>query len=182
MNRIIAVDLDGTLVRSDMLVESLFLLLRIAPLKFLKVFFWLFLGKAYLKTKVANEVSHALDIKSLPYDQELLSWLKDQRSEGAYLVLATATDKRIASSIAEYLEIFDDVMGTEEINLSAEKKLAALTSEYGASGFEYVGNSKDDLPVWQSATTVHIVNPERSSRLRLLAESVDAPLAPQAAV
>lgn len=154
----IVVDLDGTLVDSDMLVESLFLLLRLYPLHFLELFFWLMGGKAYLKRKLADMVIPSA--ASLPYNKVLLSFLKQSKRAGATLVLATASDKRIAISVANHLGIFDEVIGTENINLSSTHKRASLIEKFGEYNYEYIGNSYVDLPVWRSASVIHVINPE----------------------
>lgn len=158
-HRTVVVDLDGTLVNTDMLIENLFLFLRLHPLRIFDVFVWLLGGKAYFKRRLADAVLP--EISRLPYNQELLAWLEQQRTAGARLILATASDLRIARNISEHLGIFDDVLGTEEMNLSSRNKCAALVQRYGERGFEYVGNSAADLKVWQEASVIHIVNPER---------------------
>ncbi len=155
----IVVDLDGTLVNSDMLVENLFLFLRLHPLRVFSLFIWLLEGKAHFKRKLADEVLPSVD--ALPYNQSLLTWLRHQHVAGSKLVLATASDIRIANAVAEHLGIFDEVLGTEGHNLSSEHKRVALVTRFGEKGFAYVGNSSADLAVWRSASSIHIANPER---------------------
>ena len=156
--RTIVVDLDGTLMSSDMLVESIFLFLRLFPLRAYHLLTWLLKGKVSFKYYLASAVIPS--VIDLPYNKDLLAWLEVQRNSGAKLVLATASDKRIANAIAEYLGIFDEVFGTEKVNLSCERKRMLLVERFGDSGYEYIGNSSDDLSVWKSASVVHIVNPE----------------------
>lgn len=158
-NRVIAVDLDGTLIRSDMLIESIFLFLRFNPLRVFELVFWLLRGKAHFKRKIAASVSS--DVRTLPYNQKLIDWLVAQRAGGAKLVLATASEFQLARKIADHLSIFDDVIGTRDLNLAGTHKRDALVSRHGEHGFEYVGNSSADLRVWESAAMAHIVNPER---------------------
>lgn len=157
-SRTIVVDLDGTLINTDMLVENLFLFLRLKPLRILEVFAWIFKGKAYFKRSLADAV--VPDVHQLPYNKVLLTWLEQQRTAGAIIVLATASDLRIAQKVAEHLGIFDDVLGTENINLSSRNKSESLVKRYGSRGYEYVGNSKADLAVWRTASVIHVVNPE----------------------
>ena len=155
----IVVDLDGTLVLTDMLVENLFLFLRLHPLRIFEAIVWLFKGKAYFKRRLADAV--VPNVSQLPYNKDLVAWLEQQRAEGVSLILATASDLRIASKVAEYLGIFDEVLGTENTNLSSSNKREALVQRFGERGYEYVGNSTADLAVWKSASAVHIANPER---------------------
>ncbi|WP_250465432.1 UbiA family prenyltransferase [Caballeronia sp. GAFFF2] len=155
----IVVDLDGTLIRSDLLVESGFAFLKAAPHRFYEPVAWLSSGgKPALKSRLANEAH--VDVKVLPYDMQIVSWLKEARAAGRPIVLATASHERFAAGIAEHLGIFDRVFATnEQVNLSAAKKRDALVAAYGEKGFDYVGNSHDDVPVWKAADRAYVVNP-----------------------
>ena len=144
-DRVIVVDLDGTLVHSDLLVESIFLFLKRYPLRFWRLFFWLLKGKANLKRRLAETVVPSA--QTLPYNSALVSWLEEQRVAGARLVLATASDLRLADAIASHTSIFDEVLGTQERNLAAGHKREALVSLYGELGYEYVGNSAAAFPM-----------------------------------
>jgi 4-hydroxybenzoate polyprenyltransferase len=159
LTRTLVVDLDGTLVNSDMLVENLFLFLRLYPLRVFSLFFWLLGGKAHFKRQLADAVLPSVD--NLPYNKPLLAWLQQQRKDGFRLILATASDIRIARAVANHLGIFDEVMGTESHNLSSHRKQAALIGRFGEKGYAYIGNSSADLPVWRSAAAIHVANPER---------------------
>ena len=107
MARIIVVDLDGTLIRTDTLVESFFLYLRLFPLRFFWPLLWLMRGKVNLKHRLANVVIP--DASSLPYNLELVKWLKKEHKVGAKLILATAADHRIAHAVFDHLGFFDDL-------------------------------------------------------------------------
>ncbi len=159
MTNIIVVDLDGTLVNSDLLVENLFLFIRLYPTQFFLLFIWLLQGKVFFKRQLANAVLPT--VSTLPYHVDVLSWLKVQLENGKSLILATASDKRIASAVARHLGIFDEVLGTESINLSSQHKRTELVERYGEKGYDYVGNSMADIAVWSSASEIYVVNPER---------------------
>lgn len=157
MSRIIVVDLDGTLVDTDMLVENLFLFMRSYPLRFVSLLMALVRGKLYFKNFLASNILPSVD--NLPYNNLLLKWLIQSKSSDTKLVLATATDYRLAGLVAIHLGIFDEVLGSSASNLSAECKREALVSRFGEKGYEYVGNSSADLAVWRSASSIHVVNP-----------------------
>jgi len=159
LSRNLVVDLDGTLINSDMLVENLFLFLRHHPLRAFSLFIWLLGGKANFKRRLADAVVPSAD--DLPYNKPLLAWLHEQREGGARLVLATASDKRIAQAVADHLGIFDEVIATENHNLSSHRKQAALVERFGEKGYAYIGNSSADLAVWRSAAAIHVANPEQ---------------------
>ena len=154
------VDLDGTLIRTDMLHESALRVLRDKPFDVLCFPIWLSQGKAMLKQRLAHRTE--FDPSSLPYNRDFLAWLKQQRAQGRKLILCTATDLIIATAIADHLGIFDEVMASDGItNLAGENKAKALEKRFGHAGFDYAGNSQDDLAVWQRARRAIVVNAAR---------------------
>jgi 4-hydroxybenzoate polyprenyltransferase/phosphoserine phosphatase len=151
------VDLDGTLIHTDMLHESALRVFRDSPFDVLRIPFWLSQGKAALKEKLANRTE--FDPSSLPYNQNLLTWLNQQHQQGRKLILCTASDISFASMIAEHLGIFDSVMASDgNINLAGKHKAEALEKRFGLAGFDYAGNSQADLSVWQCARQAIVVN------------------------
>ena len=168
MSKPIVVDLDGTLIHSDVLVESSFAFLKSAPLRFYQLINWFANGgKSVLKSRLAENAK--LDVTVLPYDKQVIAWLSEERAAGRTLALATASHEHFAARIAEHLGIFDKVFATsEKVNLSAHNKRDQLVAEYGEKGFDYVGNSRDDVSVWRAADRAYVVNPltgvERAAR------------------
>lgn len=157
----LVVDLDGTLISSDLLWESLFLLLSKNILYIFIIPFWLIKGKAYLKTTIAARVS--IDAAYLPYRQNFLNFLKDRHLDGQRIILATASPQKFANAVAEHLGIFDKVFATEiNRNLSSHCKASLLRETYGEKGFDYAGNSRDDLAVFTAANQAIVVAPDRS--------------------
>ncbi len=154
------VDLDGTLVKTDLLVESFFALLKQNPLYILAIPFWLLRGRAFLKQQISQRV--ILDVSVLPYNAELLFHLKAQRALGRRLVLATATDERIARQVADYLQLFDMILASNGIdNLSDRHKRDRLVTEFGEKKFDYAGDNRRDLVVWSAAGKAILVNSGR---------------------
>lgn len=153
----LVVDLDGTLIHTDMLHECALKLLRDAPWDVARIPFWLLRGKSVLKRNLAGRTD--FDPEILPYNQELLSWLRLQKAENRKLVLCTASDRSIAEAIAGHLQIFDEVMASDgSVNLSGEHKADALEKRFGRAGFDYVGNSATDLAIWRRARSAVVVN------------------------
>lgn len=151
------VDLDGTLLRTDMLHESALRAAREHPATLMRMPIWLAAGKARLKRCIAETVD--LDVTCLPYHEEFLGWLRAERAKGRPLVLCTASDRKYAEAVAAHLGIFDDVMASDgTTNLSSSRKAAALVERYGSKGFDYAGNHHDDLAVWREAAKAVIVN------------------------
>ncbi len=153
----LVVDLDGTLAKTDLLIESVFALIKKNPLYVFLIPFWLLKGKSFLKHQVSRRVH--LDVRLLPYHQPLLEYLKDQRALGRALVLATGNDELIAGQVAAHLRLFDRVLASDgTVNLIHRVKQRRLVAEFGEKGFDYAGNEGRDLAVWSSARKAVIVN------------------------
>ncbi len=154
--RPLVVDLDGTLIRTDLLVESASQFLIQHPFQFFKLLQWLLRGKTVLKAELAQQAQ--LDVSSLPYNREVLAWLQLQKRTGRRLVLATASHRVLAEQVAQHLQLFDEVLATDgEANLKAEAKTDALVQRFGEGGYDYVGNDWPDLKVWAKASVAHVV-------------------------
>ncbi len=155
----LVVDLDGTLLRTDLLLESVLRLIRQRPWLALLTPLWLLRGRAYLKRRVFHLVK--LDVSLLPLHEALLSWLKEEKARGRRLVLATASDYDQARTVVEPLGLFDAVLGSDgQRNLKGRHKLKAIVEECGAE-FDYVGNSSSDLVVWRGCRHGVLVNASR---------------------
>ncbi|MFJ3009370.1 UbiA family prenyltransferase [Pseudomonas fluorescens] len=164
----LVVDLDGTLLRSDLLLETGIAFVRSNPLQLFMPLTWLFKGKASLKEGLANG-SH-IDVTVLPYDPTVIKLIELERANGRHIVLATASHVSLAQKIADHLQLFDMVEATNgSLNLSSHRKRDLLVEHYGNEGFDYVGNSKDDIAVWASARKAYVVNPERGVEKRAAA-------------
>lgn len=160
------VDLDGTLFPGDSLHESVLLLLRRNPLNLLRLLAWLLLGKLAFKRRLADAVLP--DVATLPYHAAFLAFLKAERAGGRRLILASAADQRIVAAVAQHLGLFDDHLGSEQVNLSGAGKLAAIERHCGGA-FAYAGNGAVDLVVWQRSAEALAVNAPASVRRRLQA-------------
>jgi 4-hydroxybenzoate polyprenyltransferase len=163
----LCVDLDGTLVRTDTLVESLLELARTRTLALLQLPVWLAGGKARLKARVAERVTLTPDV--LPYREDVVAWLRAEAAERP-VWLVTAAHRSIAEPVATHLGIFAGVMSTEGVNLSAERKASALCERFGSGGFDYAGNSSDDEPVWRAARAAILVGAPAHVVARVRAE------------
>ncbi|MGH8650522.1 MAG: UbiA family prenyltransferase, partial [Burkholderiales bacterium] len=151
------VDLDGTLIHGDVLLEAGFELLRRNPLYLLLLPIWLVRGKAHLKQQIAQRVE--LDAANLLFNGPFLEFLRAEYARGRPLVLATATHRRHAEQVARHLGIFADVLATEGArNLSGEAKLQAIRAYSGGRDFEYAANARRDIAIWRHARGAVLVN------------------------
>lgn len=152
----LCVDLDGTLTRTDLLFEAFFVLFKQNPLSIFLCIAWALRGRAYLKEQIAQRVN--IDVGVLPYNTELLAWLRSERSGGRELYLCTATNQRLASQIAAHVGLFTGVLAsTASNNLLGKNKAQALVEQFGDHGFDYCGDARADVPVWQKARQAIVV-------------------------
>ena len=156
-SEVIAVDLDGTLTLTDTLHESVLTLVRNKPYLIFLLPFWLFKGIAHLKQKVAE--NSELDVTTLPYNQPLIDWLKEEKKRGKKIVLCTAANEKIAKAVVSNFDLFDAFIASDsKTNLKCARKRDALQERYEVEGYDYAGNSNDDLQVWADASNAVVVN------------------------
>lgn len=161
------VDLDGTLIRTDSLIENALTILGETPLRMFTFFPALLHGKAAFKSRLADMA--APDPTVLPYNGAVLALIQAARARGVKVYLATAADERIARAVQDHLGLFDGLFAScQGLNLSGQAKADLLVRQFGAKGFDYIGNAGADLPVWDHARRVYVVDP--GPRLRRLVD------------
>jgi len=175
------VDLDGTLITSDLLHESSLQLLKNSPLTALEIPAWLLGGKAHIKRQIAQRIT--LDAAVLPYMPQVLELIREARDQGRRVILATASDELLAKSVADHLGLFDHVIASDgKSNLSGARKLEAIRADARGQPFAYAGNDHVDLKVWEGAQAAVVVSNSRTLRKRVRAmvdveKTIDVPRA-----
>ena len=169
---VLVVDLDGTLLQSDMLHESFWSAFgRNWRSPFLAMAA-LMQGRAALKAYLQGQAR--VDVATLPYNPAVLDRIAAHRALGGRVALVTAANTALAEQIAAYLQLFDEVHGSDAVtNLKGQAKAAFLCQRFGAGGFVYMGDAKADLPVWAVASQVITVN--APARLRSQAQGLGKP-------
>ncbi len=163
------VDMDGTVLATDVLWELLILTLKTRPALLLRLPFWLLKGKAFFKRQLAIRVT--VDPALLPYHQPVIALLTRERRAGRTIVLATASDRLVAEPVARHVGLFSAVLASDgRINLSGRTKLSAILHHADGAAFDYIGDSSSDLPIWRHASRAMLVGPSR----RLLTRAGDA--------
>ena len=158
----IVVDLDGTLIKTDLLHEGILNLIRKNFIFIFLIPVWILKGRFYLKSEIFKRVKIKFD--SLPYHEDLIEYLKEQKLNGRKIVLATASLKEQALDINTYLNnLFSDVYGSDNgVNLKSKKKRDFLVDLYGEKQFDYIGNSKSDIPIFDKCDRAIAVNASKS--------------------
>ena len=163
---VLFVDMDGTLIATDLFAESIFSAIKQDPMVLWKFPSWYRQGRAHLKRQLAERVRP--DVKNLPMREEVLEFIAEERQQGKRIVLATASDRIWAEELAEELGLFDDVLASDGVlNLKGPTKLVAMEAyceEHGFDRFDYVGDAPADLPIWVKTEQALAVAP--SARLR----------------
>ncbi len=170
------VDLDGSLIKSDLLVESALRLFKRSPFNLFRMASWLLLrGKARLKAEIAQRVD--LDASSLPYRTEVIDLIRRAREAGRPVVLATASNLKFAQQVADHLGLFDGVLAsTADTNLSGSRKLEAIRAHAASGEFSYVGNETTDLAIWRHAESAVVCADARLAEKAAAVTRVDAHL------
>jgi len=157
----LVVDLDGTLTATDTLHESLIKLITRSPIHLLNLPLWMIRGRAYFKNEISKRIR--IDPALLPYRPAFLDYLREQKSLGRQLVLATAADRAIADKVNDHLGLFDLVLASESgQNLKGSTKLAAIKSRV-AENFVYAGDSTADVSIWKEADAAILVGTDKST-------------------
>lgn len=156
----LCVDLDGTLIKTDSLHESVLQLLRQKAIYCIIGLSWAIKSKAYFKAKITEHVQ--LSPKSLPYNEDIIEYIQSQ-PEDRKILLVTGANSEVAESIATHLNLFDEVLASNaEHNLTGRNKRQFLVDRFGEKGFEYIGNDEIDMSVWSSAGQVSVVSQDNS--------------------
>ena len=159
---VLCVDLDGTLIRGNLLWECVLAVLKTHPATLLLLPFWLFRGRAFLKRKLADHVQ--LDAAHLPYRPQVIDLLRQEKLAGRRIALVTAADRTLAESVSNHLGLFDEIHASDgQRNLKGANKAVFLVEHFALTGFDYVGDSASDLDVWRHARAAYVVgSPKRA--------------------
>jgi 4-hydroxybenzoate polyprenyltransferase/phosphoserine phosphatase len=164
--RPLCVDLDGTLIKSDSLIDSVLVLARRHPALLFGLLAHLARGKAAFKAYVTSHVT--LDVNHLPYNRKVLEFLRQEHQRGRPVYLATGANEALARRVAAHLGLFTDVLGSSgTTNLTGTRKLDRLRERLGPGPFDYIGNDTPDLPMLAQAVEPMVADPSLSLRLRM---------------
>src|SRR6202521_5648750 len=159
LSPVLCVDLDGTLIRGNVLWECVLVLLRTRPIALLLLPFWLLAGRASLKRHLAAWTY--LAPARVTNRQRVLELIQQEKASGRRIALVSSADRELAEAIASYLGLFDEVHASDgKLNLKGANKAAFLAQHFAQTGFEYVGDSAADVEVWRNACAAYVVGTE----------------------
>jgi 4-hydroxybenzoate polyprenyltransferase len=168
----LVVDLDGTLIASDLLIETAFSELSKRPHALIGMVTAVARGKAVLKHRLAEAAIFNPGL--LPYDPAVLEVIRRARTEGRPVYLASASNRRLVESVADHLKLFSGWFASDEtINLAGARKAECLVEAFGEGGFDYIGNDAADLPVWERAGKVIAIRTPAHVRKSFARHTVD---------
>ena len=151
------VDLDGTLLKTDILFEEILILLKRNIFYCLALLFWLARGRAYLKFQLSKRVD--MPVESLPVNTEFLRYLHMQKKENRELILISGSNQKSVDEVNNHMKLFDSTFGSDEnVNLTSRAKLKKIEMLTKGKPFSYAGNSREDTVIWNKASQAVIVN------------------------
>tara|TARA_B110000483_G_scaffold128472_1_gene154103 strand:- start:3222 stop:4676 length:1455 start_codon:yes stop_codon:yes gene_type:complete len=163
----VVIDLDNTLTSVDTLFEAVIILIKHKLVNIILMIWWLTKGKLYFKSKLIDHVQ--VDPKKIPYNNEVISFIKESRSQGRKIILCSGAHVNQVKLIADHLNLFDSYYGSDSnTNLSGKNKSEFLVEKYGKGNFDYVGDSHVDLHVWNNCRTIYSVYLKNKTKRKLL--------------
>ena len=168
----LVVDLDGTLIKTDLLLESALAFVARHPFQAYKLIFWALAGKSVLKHKIAQYID--IDATTLPYNVDVVSHI-EALAGSRKIYLSSASNEKYVGQVHDHIGLFDGFMGSDEtINNSKAAKITRMKVDYACESFDYMGNAHDDLHIWSHANAAIAVNADASVRKALLKAKPDA--------
>ncbi|MBF9036447.1 UbiA family prenyltransferase [Rhodobacterales bacterium HKCCE2091] len=181
--RVLAVDLDDTLLKGDMLYETFWAALARNWTNPFRAAAALPKGPAAVKRVLADAAR--IEAADLPYDKAVVDRVRAWREAGGTAILVTASDQSVADAVADHVGLFDSAHGSDgSMNLKGPTKAEFLAARYGRGGFAYMGDSSADLAVWSLAGAAITVGATRDTRRKVDAtglpvEHIERPAAPK---
>lgn len=167
-------DIDGSLLLTDLLRENLWAALAKGFFATLWVVLTLIWFPARLKQRL--RIIAVPDVGLLPVRASVLDMARKASSSGRPVILTSGADQMLVDKLAEHLEFEGTHYGSNgERNLTGTTKAEFLVEKFGDGGFDYVGNARPDLEVWRHARSIIAIAPGQklSARIAMLGKPVE---------
>jgi 4-hydroxybenzoate polyprenyltransferase/phosphoserine phosphatase len=149
--KVVCTDVDGTLLATDLLYESLLVAIKRRPWLLFIIPFWLLRGRSVVKARLAEQAT-SLKFEHLPLREEVVSYIKQQRERGCRIILASASHHTLVAGIARRLGSVDSIVASDEhVNRKGSAKAEAIEAHIAGQPWSYLGDSRADFSVWNRA-------------------------------
>ena len=157
-NRILFVDLDGTLIKEDLTDLAFIEYLKSKPLRlFINLIIFLFKGKSYLKEKISE--NYIVPIDRLNFNRASLDYIKEVKNRHRVVYLISGSHQLLVNQINNHLKIFFEAFGTRSnFNMIGKNKIKFINEQLKILEFDYLGNSNQDLPIWNYTKKIIYTN------------------------
>jgi 4-hydroxybenzoate polyprenyltransferase/phosphoserine phosphatase len=158
MKKYLVVDLDSTLIKTDLLHEAAFIYLKANPLRIFQMLSWLICGgKVRLKAKLSDAVAPNVDL--LPFNNKVLEFIEKKRADGYLVGLASASPQKWVDLVAHSMDGLNFALGSTDTNLKGHKKHQKIAGLIGTTEYLYIGDCDSDLEIWEHCRGAVVVNP-----------------------
>ena len=163
-NKILFVDLDGTLIKEDLSHLAFIDYLQKKPLKTLyHLIVFLFKGRPYLKEIISKDFR--VPVESLTFNKGALDYVRDIKNRHRVVYLISGSHQMLVNQIDIHLKIFFESFGTQDdFNMVGSNKVKFINRKLNIQDFDYFGNSKKDLPIWKYCKRIIYTNVSTSLR------------------
>ena len=170
-NKILFVDLDGTLIREDLSNLAFAHSLKNYPLKTIfYLFVFLFKGKPYLKDKISK--NYTIPFENLTFNKAAFDFIREVKKRHRVVYLISGSHQVLVDQMAKYLNTFFESFGTKDnLNMVGNNKVQFIKENLKIHDFDYLGNSHKDLPIWQY--TKRAIHTNASQELKKIIKSQD---------
>ena len=168
-NKILFVDLDGTLIKEDLSNLAFIDYLQKKPLRTLyHLIVFLFKGKPYLKEIISKDFR--VPVESLTFNKGALDYVRDIKNRHRVVYLISGSHQILVDQFQNHLKIFFEAFGTnKKFNMVGQNKVQFINEKLNINDFDYFGNSKKDLPIWNHCKRIIYTNV--SDQLRIVINS-----------
>ena len=148
-NKILFVDLDGTLIKEDLSNLAFSHSLKNYPFKtFFYLLVSLFRGKTYLKHEISKNFE--IPFENLSFNKAAFDFIREVKNRHRVVYLISGSHQILVDQMGKYLNIFFESFGTRDnFNMVGSNKVQFIKENLKIHDFDYLGNSHKDLPIWK---------------------------------
>ena len=172
-NKILFVDLDGTLIKQDLSNLAFSHSLNNFPFRTLfYLFVFLFRGKSYLKEKISKNFE--VPFHKLSFNKAAFDFIREQKNRHRVVYLISGSHQTLVDQMDKHLNIFFESFGTRDnFNMVGHNKVRFINENLKIHDFDYLGNSHKDLPIWKYTKRAIHTNASRELRKTIKSKNLE---------